>query len=419
MNPYYQQAYEQMLNQNGNQPQWLRALKAAQFTDFVACGFPTRTHEDWRYTDVAAIKQSSFSLAANKDAVISAQMKNYILPQYHNLVFINGYFAPQLSDAFPDASGVIATNVQTGLQQHAELIKPYFIQQSNQSQPFSQLNLALMTDGLFLYVPENIQLAKPIQLLHFTNNADIEQMHHLRHVIILAENAAAVLLENYVALTGQKYFNNIVTQINVNNHARLDYCKQQHEAKNAYHVANTHIKQHSQSRVRAYNFSTGGQLGRDDLIIDQEGSGAMSELYGLYSLQHQQHMDHHTQVNHHAAHGCSQQLYKGVLADNATAVFNGRVTVRQNAKSVNAQQTNQNLLLSKTASVNTKPALEIYASDVKCTHGATVGQIDDAALFYLRSRGLDKKTAMQLLVEAFMQEVLDKVPASLRREDLL
>lgn len=420
MNPCYQRAYQQLSAQSSA---WLYAARAAHFTAFLARGFPTRSEEDWRYTDISAIKQAQFSLSLPADAlddtVAMAKIQQYIVPEYQNLVFINGHFAPQLSDRHV-ANGAIATSLMSSVHDHPELLTPYFRLEPGKQLLFSQLNVALMTDGLVLYVPRNTQVEKPIHLLHFVTQTDAEPMHHLRNLIILEENTEAAFFETYASDTGalgtgQKYFNNIVTQIYVNENAKLDYCKKQQEGPQAYHIANTQIIQQRHTRVNACNFSWGGQLGRDDLMIEQNGEDAVSELYGLYMLRDNQHMDHHTHVDHRSAHGSSRQLYKGVLSGKSTAVFNGKIKVQKSAKSVNAQQTNQNLLLSNSAAINTKPALEIYANDVKCMHGATVGQIDAAALFYLRSRGIDEKTAMSLLVQAFMNAVVEEVPAAIKQ----
>jgi Fe-S cluster assembly protein SufD len=266
-----------------------------------------------------------------------------------------------------------------------------------------------MFDGLFLYVPKNVKIEKPIQCLFISTQEFQDSMQHLRNLIIVEENSQVTLFETYVSETEKKYFNNIVTQIYLGNHSQINYYKYQQESENGYHIANTQIHQQANSCVNSFHFSLGSQLAREDLAVSLNQSGAECALYGLYLLDNRQHIDHHTRIDHHVSNCTSYELYKGILAAQSVGVFNGKIIVHPQAQRSNAQLVNQNLLLAKTAEINTKPELEIYADDVKCSHGATVGQIDDESLFYLRSRGIEEQTAQNILTYAFASEVINQI----------
>lgn len=399
----YQKAYEKIQQVSAAD---LNAVRQQPFADFLIQGFPKRRDENWKYTDISVLENANFNLALDK-TVANLKIDKYCLPNSHHLVFINGHFVPQMSNMQSLPAGVILTNMVDAWQRFPQLVKPYL--QTENKTSFDNLNAALMTDGLFLYVPKNVMMPQPVQLLCLATQGLSAAMQHLRNVIIVESDSQLIYLEDYIGLASVKYFNNVVTQIALNARAQMAFYKCQNEARSAYHVANIQVEQKTNTQFKSYSFSLGGQIARDDLAIMMNGTGANCDLNGLYLVQDKQHVDQHTRIDHVAAHCTSRENYKGILDGKATGVFNGKVFIHPHAQQSKAKQSNQNLLLSKNAEMNTKPELEIYADDVQCAHGATVGQIDEMALFYLRSRGIDETTARHILIHAFMSEIVDDI----------
>lgn len=361
---------------------WLKEYRDHRLSRFLDVGFPTRKVEQWKYTDVSQLEKLTFQFALDdKSITLPTDLKS--LP-----------------------SGVVLCSLSEALQKQSAMIKPYFDLQES-ANPFVDMNGALMSDGFFLYVPDGVTIEQPIHVVNDSNQQNDTVMRHLRHIIILGANAKVSVLDEYRSDHQGQYFNNIVTEIYAGAGAHLNHYKIQSESQNAFHIANTLIKQERSSCVRTFNLSLGGALARDDLVFALKEPGATCYLNGLYLLEDGQHIDHHTHVDHLTIAGTSHECYKGILTGKSKSVFNGKVMVHKDAQQTSAHQTNQNLLLSKTADVNTKPELEIYADDVKCTHGATVGQLDEKAIFYLRSRGVEKIAAIGLLTRAFANEVVD------------
>jgi Fe-S cluster assembly protein SufD len=362
----------------------LQAWRAKHFSEFIAQGFPTKQQENWKYTDLSLLANESFEVD-NK--------------------------ASQSTSAAKLPAGVILISLSEALQKHADIVMPYLDLIKNTNSLVS-LNLSFLQNGLFLYVPKNVVVEQPIEISHCLAAMTKNAMQHSFCLIVVDTAAQASVLETYVGDNTSKYFNNIVTAIFVRDAAKLNYYKCQNESMSTYHIANTQITQHTNSEVKAFNFCFGGQLVREDLIVALQGKNAKAELFGLYMPKQKQHMDHHTAIFHDVAECNSYQLYKGILDDAAVGVFNGKIQVQAQAQNTQAQQTNRNLLLSKTAQINTKPELEIYADQVQCQHGATVGQLDEDALFYLRSRGIGSEEAIRMLTHAFAEEVLEKIPST-------
>lgn len=411
MNENYQKAYLTLLEQSAD---WLKAMRAEYFDKFMQQGFPSRREENWKYTNIAALADVPFTMMpATKHVLAEGLLENYRMAD-NLLVFINGQFSSQYSSIKSLPKDVLIGNIAAAVKDYPQLLQEHLYKNSSQ-QGLQQLNLALMTDGAFIYVPDNMILKENIQLLFITENLASSSMQHLRNLIMVGKNATVNLLETYLGDTEQKYFNNSVTQIYAHENSQVNFYKIQQEARQAYHIANIEIDQQAWSKVATYSFSFGSELARDDLHVNFYGQGAECALYGLYLCNEHQHIDHHTRVDHHVAHCQSYELYKGVLADKSTAVFNGKVIVHPGAQQTQTRQINQNLLLSRTAEINTKPELEIYADDVQCTHGATVGQIDEQALFYLRSRGIEEKTALKILMYAFVDEIIENLPETIKK----
>ncbi|HSW93699.1 MAG TPA: Fe-S cluster assembly protein SufD [Gammaproteobacteria bacterium] len=314
------------------------------------------------------------------------------------LVFINGHFAKNASDLKNVPKSVTLCTITEALLIHEDRIKLYLLKEPE-----------LMTDGLFLDVPDEVTLDSPIHLL-FIHTKQNEFVTHPKNILLAGKHSRFSLIEEHVSDQADHYFTNVVTEIHANQNAKVDYYKIQNNALTATHLAGIIINQQKDSRVRAFSFSKGARLSREDLAVFQREEAAETVLHGLYTPhQDDQHMDHHLQIDHLAAFGKSAMLYKGILDKKSRAVFNGKVHVHANTKQINAHQANHNLLLSKDAEINSKPELEIYAEDVKCTHGATIGQLDSESLFYLRSRGILQDEAHAMLVRAFSSEVYDRI----------
>jgi len=411
--------------------EWLHILQKKQMQAFIKQGLPTPKIEDWHYTDVSALKNHALKTTKPSDSVGQEERLKEIVEsafletESHLLVFINGHFNAALSKIQTLPEGVVLSNIANVLNNQPNLIKPYLIEFSEQSinQAFVCFNTAMLSDGLFVWVPDNTVVKHPIHILCLSSFDHLElNTANLRHIIIVGKNTNLNVFEDYRAIPDSPefsgfYFNNIVTQIYLNEDAVMNHYKLQNEGADAYHINYISTQQEQGSCMHRYDFSLGSYLARNDLQVNLDAPKTHCQLSGLYLPTKQQHIDQHIVVNHHSGRSSSEQLYRGVVRGDAVAVFNGRVVVHSGAQKSNAKQSNQNLLLSKTAIVNTKPEFEIYADDVQCAHGATVGHMDESALFYLRSRGLDTQEATGLLVDAFIDIVLKQItlPAALKK----
>lgn len=387
----------------------LQIWQREQLKAFLLTGFPNSKIENWKYTDVTPIASQTFSFGELVDCDISS----FIMRDVHRMVFINGHFAPTLSNLTHLPREVQLTSLKMALKKNRKQI---LCEIPSYQTPFSLLNDSLFQDGMFLRVPKNCQLEKPIHILYLMKPNFSFAMTQTRHLIFLGENANAALLEEYYGIHPITYFNNIVTQINVGASANLVFYKLQEENDYSFHIANTQIRQARNSQVTTCHISLGGVLGREDLNYALEGHNASCQSLGFYHSKGVQHIDNHTRIDH-SIDGCaSQQIYKGIISDKSRAVFNGKIFVHPEAKKTIAHQINKNLVFSNEAEVNAKPELEIYNDDVNCTHGATVGQLNKESLFYLRSRGIDRATAEQMLGCGFASEIIEKLPHNIIAE---
>lgn len=392
---------KKLQSQNGKS---LQTWQREQLQAFLLTGFPNAKIENWKYTDVTPIASQTFSLVGES---VDCNIANFIMRDFHRIVFINGHFAPTLSNLTGLPDEVQLTSLKTVLKKNR---KQLLWEMPKHQTPFSLLNDSLFQDGMFLCVPKNCQLEKPIHLLYVMKPNCSFTMTQTRHLIFLGKNSNTVLLEEYHGIHPITYFNNIVTQINVGSSANLVFYKLQEENDYSFHIANTRIYQARNSQVTTCHISLGGILGREDLNYALEGHNASCQLLGFYHSKDGQHIDNHTRIDH-SIDGCtSQQIYKGIISGKSRAVFNGKIFVHPKAKKTIAHQINKNLVFSNEAEINTKPELEIYNDDVKCTHGATVGQLNEESLFYLRSRGINRATAEQMLSCGFAGEIIEKLP---------
>ena len=387
---------------------WLQQYRASAFAQFQASGFPTRKDEHWKYTDTSTITQSDFVIAdagspASHQAV--PEQSRYQNIDCHELVFINGHYSAERSRVGQLPSGVTLGNFKQWLKTNPGLLESNLNQCVDLKQHvFASLNTAFFTDGGCIYLPDHTVLEKPIILFFASLAPEITQP---RNLIILGKHAKATIIEHYMGTEGKASFTNAVTEIITHDGAALDYYKVQQE--HSFHISGTHANQYRDSRIESYAVTVGGALVRNDTTINLLAEGAAVTMHGLYLGNDRQHIDNHTLINHAKPHTYSAENYRGVLDDHARGVFNGKVMVHKDAQKIEAAQSNANLLLSDNAEIDTKPELEIYANDVKCSHGATVGQLDKNALFYLRARGLDQVTAQNILIYAFAEDVISRI----------
>jgi Fe-S cluster assembly protein SufD len=404
----YRDYFQQLKNSAHPIFNGLPACREQQLAQFLAQGFPTRHQERWRYTDLSPLTRQSFALAnpyvpnGIKNILSTYELKN---TDYLRLVFVNGYYQAALSQLTALPRGTLLMPLAQALHVCPQHVLPY-LQQEFRQQPLVNLNTAFMTDGLFLYLPAHCIIKQPVHLL-FLSSAQQPMMQQMRNIVIIDKQAQATLFEHHASLTEINYWNNVVTQMDMAPGSHLNYYKCQQESAAAIHSAQINIQQQRDSQLFAWQGTFGAQLAREDWQIALAEPNAAAALQGWYGATEQQHLAHHIHVSHGAPNTTSSTFYKGLANDKATAVFNGKIVVEQIAQKTQAQLTNQNLLLAKTATINTKPELEIYADDVKCMHGATIGQLDEQALFYLQARGIDKKDAQRLLLQAFSENMLE------------
>jgi len=394
-------------------PSWLHEIRRAAIERFAELGFPTTHDEEWKHTNVDRIASLPFrpAQAGPAGAIIDA-LKGLPLCglDCSRLVFLNGHYQRELSSLTDLPKEVRAgslaealTNGSLALEQHLARYADY------QHHAFVALNTAFLNDGVFLEIPKGLILERPIVLLFISAASGQPTVAHPRTLVIADRESQATLIEGYIAVGEESYFSNAVTEVVAGEGAVLEYAKFQQEGRAAFHVATVRVRQERSSNVTTYSFALGGTLVREELGTLLAGEGAEAALHGLYMTTGRQHIDNHTTMDHATAHCNSRELYKGILDGQSTAVFNGRVIVRKDAQKTDSKQGNKNLLLSEDAVINTKPQLEIFADDVKCTHGATIGQVDPEAIFYLRSRGIARDQARGLLTFAFANEVIERI----------
>jgi Fe-S cluster assembly protein SufD len=397
-------------------PDWLKDIRSGAIARFENLGFPNMKQEAWRFTNVAPIAEGSFELAKAPARVPTLeQIHPFLLFEAgYRLVFVDGFFQPSLSTPFFDdiqSLAHVVTHGQELVQQHLGTYA------ATQDRPFSALNTAFVNEGAFVHVPAKATMAEPIQLL-FLASGDKQIVTHPRNLVVLEREARASVVETYASLKQGPYWTNSVTEIVVGEGARVDYHRVQRESTKAYHVATTQTHQERDSTVNLHTVAFGAALARHDIGSVMAGPGGTLILNGLYLLDGAQHADHHTTIDHAADHCESHEYFNGVLDGKSRGVFTGRIIVRPGAQKTDSKQTNNNLLLSADAHADSQPQLEIYADDVKCTHGSTVGPLDPRALFYLESRGIGEREARRVLTYGFATEILGRMEVAPLRAQL-
>jgi Fe-S cluster assembly protein SufD len=391
----------------------LNDIKKTAWTSFETLGFPTVKNEEFKYTNFIPAVKTNFSLQT-KGTISKADLDSIkIVSEDSNvLVFVNGVFNKSLSNIITPTSEATITTLAEALNSPNDkaLIEKHLAKYSNNTtDAFTALSTASAKDGVFIHVSQNKVVEKPIVLYFISDTNTDDVFSQPRNLFIFEKNTQATVIESFNTFGSKSSFNNIVTEISVETDAIIDYYKIQNESEKAYHVGTTQVNQKGKSTFNAVTVSLNGAIIRNNLNAVLDGEYIESNLFGLFMPSGSTHIDNHTIVDHAKPNCNSKELYKGVLDGKSTGVFNGKIFVRKDAQKTNAFQSNKSILLSDEATINTKPQLEIWADDVKCSHGATSGQLDAESLFYLRSRGLSEKSAKALLVYAFASDVLSNI----------
>jgi len=425
------EAYRKDFARQPAAPEWLQSLRTQGMARFEALGFPSTKNEDWHFTSVAPIAERTFRAAMTSKKGVSSEGSTagmvaradltrftFGQPAWHTLVFVNGEFSEDLSSYAGLGEKVrvnsLANAIRSGIgrpERHLGKIAAF------DNHAFTALNTAFIGDGAFVEIQADAVVEQPIHLL-FVSEGQGEAISHPRNLIVAAANSRASIIESYFSVRDSSYFTNAVTEISLGQGARIDHYKIQRESEKSFHVGTTQIRQARDSQLHSFSLAVGGLLARTNIYTSLDGDAATCTLNGLYLTDGVQHIDNQTSIEHIAPNCPSHEIYKGVLDGRSHGVFNGKVYVHPEAQKTDGKQSNNNLLLSPTARVDTKPQLEIFADDVKCTHGATVGRLDELAMFYLNSRGIGPETARTLLTYAFAADVLETIELEALRKEL-
>jgi Fe-S cluster assembly protein SufD len=409
---------------NGSAGDMIHKIRQAAIGDFTERGYPTTRDEEWKYTNIRPIAEIDFvPAAATPDLPVDPGTLAHI--SFDQLAccqttFINGCFSADLSTAESLPAGVKVVSIRDALMHNDPDIIRYLDRFADGTgDSFTALNTAFLWDGIFVFIPEGKILERPVSIRYYGQTGTEPLLNMPRNLIVLGANSQASLIETYSGTGDKPYLTNVVSEIILGENAGLEHIKIQVESDQAYHISSVQVIQQRDSRYKSNAFTFGGQLVRNNFNLLMNDQGIVSELNGLYVGTGDQLIDNHTTIDHAKPNCHSEELYKGVLDDRAHGVFHGKIFVRPDAQKTNAIQSNNCILLSENATIDTKPQLEIFADDVRCTHGATVGQLNEDAFFYMRSRGIDRARARQLMIYAFANEVIDRVTPEPVREKLM
>ena len=407
----------------GTQPAWLPPLRQSAIATFAEMGFPTLRDEDWRFTNVAPIASLPFQPAPAVTAN-GAESKTLSAAPFAGLpgcrlVFVNGFFAPKLSRIEKIPNGARVENLSAALGKDSALIEKHLGKYARTADnAFAALNQAFFTDGAFISIPAGVEIAEPIQVIYLSSAKQNGETIQPRNLIIAGANSKATIIESYLSTGTAASLTNAVTEIVAGDNSAIEHVKLQDETANAFHMATIAGEFGRASNVNVHSFALGAKLSRNNIRTKLAGEGLECILNGLYLTRDEQIADHHMIVEHAQPHCASHEYFNGILDDKSKGVFHGRIYVHPIAQKTDAKQTNKNLLLSDDATADTKPQLEIYADDVKCTHGATIGQLNSESIFYLRARGIPENTARRMLIHAFAGEIVERVKCAPAREEL-
>lgn len=384
---------------------WLTQVQEQALLKLEQLGLPTRHHEEWKYTSVDGLLKQAFNLAT-PSVSLDVSIPEPLASMTQQLVIQQGVVTRSLLNGLPP--GVLVIPLATALIEHEALVRPYLAKILQEEHGFQALNTAFIHHGVFIYIPKGVHVEMPIVLVHRQDHG--QEVVYLRHLIVAEEGSQCTVVEDYSTSAHDVCLTNTVTEIVVGAHAQLTHYKIQRDSKSSFHLGHIAVRQDAHSNFASHSLSLGGAVVRSDLSLFLQQEQARCLMNGIYAPTEGQHVDHHTCVQHLVPSCSSEQDYKGIVQGKARAVFNGKVIVAPQAQHTNAQQQNKNLLLSAQAEIDTKPQLEIFADDVICAHGATVGQLDEDALFYLASRGIGRLEATHYLIHAFAQDNIRLIP---------
>ena len=390
---------------------YVHDIRSEAIKTFETKGFPNKKNEDWKYTSLNKVLKEDYSVFSKQENALEySDVKKYFIHDIdsYKIIFIDGKYSSHLSETTHDGMDVCLMSAALSKPKYRLVIENYFNQVAKDDS-LAALNTAFFFFFFYINIPKNKLVEKPIQIIHFSTGNEAALMLQPRNLIVVGENSHVQIIERHQSLTSNPILTNSVTEVFANKRAIIDYYKVQNDEQSASLIDNTYINQKQQSHVSVHTFSFGGKLTRNNLSFFQNGEHIDSTLKGVTIIGDKQHVDHNTLVHHIKPNCESHQDYKGIFGDNSVGVFNGKVVVEKEAQKTNAFQANNNILVSDKSSINTKPQLEIFADDVKCSHGCTIGQLDESAMFYLRSRGIPEKEAKALLMYAFANNVLKSV----------
>ncbi len=415
---WYKNKFNEFENRlNGEKEKFTHNLRRQGISRLEEIGFPTLKTEEWKYTNILPIIKTNFEPVTWKSKANFDLSKNFLTDlDSESIVFYNGTLQENNSVLSDLPEGMIIDSLQNAVKKHPDLVQKHLGKYLKMDSGFDAINSAYLKDGIFIYLPKNTVVKKTLQILFYT---DYENgMVTYRNLIVTENNSEAKIILNHTGEGEKKYFVSSVNEISVGEDSSLRLYSLQSESENAYHIDKSEIKIKNSGTFKHYSFSFGSKIARNDIIAHIDGENVDCNLYGLYLGKGRQHIDNHTFINHSKPNSFSEELYKGILDDESHGVFDGKILVSPNAQKTNAYQSNKNVLLSDSATVDTKPQLEIYADDVKCSHGATVGSLDEEQFFYIISRGIPKNIARSMLIKAFTNDVLTKVEIEKLREPL-
>jgi Fe-S cluster assembly protein SufD len=408
----YQEAFR-ALKQRKPTIAWVELVRESAMDRFELLGFPTVANEEWKYTNLAQVAKEQFLPTDSKSQLIAADIAQFSFAETtgSSVVLVNGVLNQELSNT-PLLDKVVVLDLFDAIAdaRYNKLVRSYLARNANyHDNGLTALNTAFLESGVFVLIPKDVQLDAPLQITYVADASQSGAASFPRVLIVSEENSSAKLVENFVSVGSSGYFTNAVVEVVVKHGARLVHSRLQNESASAFHVATTAVELGRGSSYNSTAINLGAKLARHDISVVMNGEGAECWVDGLYVVGENQHSDTHSVIDHQQPYCNSHQLYKGIMDGNGRAVFNGKVFVREGAQKTDALQTNKNLLLSPQARVDTKPQLEIYADDVKCAHGAAVGQLDQDQLFYLEARGINPDLAKNLLTYGFAEEVIEKI----------
>ncbi len=408
-------------NLNGESASSIHAIRKEALSRFVELGFPTTQNEEWKYTNIAPIARINFSAIHQADNITNKQIEAFSLGKLkcNRLVFVNGRYAAKLSTVVGLPKSAKIGSLAAALKADDAMLNEHLTRYASfTGDAFTALNTAFLQDGAFVSIPDNVIVNEPIHLLFISTRKDTAFVSHPRNLILVGKSSRASIIESYVHTGSGSYFTNAVTEIVAGENSVVEHDRLQNEGDESFHVSAVHVHQNAHSNYTSNSISLGGLLIRNNITVLLDAEGIECTLNGLSLATAQQHIDNHTTIDHAKPHCNSHELYKCILDGKSRGVFNGKIFVRKDAQKTDAKQTNKTLLLSDDATIDTKPQLEIFADDVKCTHGATVGQLDDEQVFYLRSRGMGLELARNILTSAFAGDVLNRIHVEPFREQL-